>query len=149
MPGPFRCLILTVVGLVGAPVQGASPYPPGSLLTGITWDAASYRPAGNGTAGCAQQAAHGVGLTSEQPAMTTLHCSPGPTGKDRLMALLASGDGLFARLAVRDLPQWLALYRRRGYRPVWEAFKRDVTLGIQLHKTGMAKNLQPYRPALR
>ena len=43
----------------------------------------------------------------------------------------------------------LALYRRRGYRPVWESFKRDVTLGIELHKTGMAKSLVPYRPALR
>ena len=34
-----------------------------------------------------------------------------------------------------------ALYRRRGYRPVWEGFKRDPTLGIELHKTGMAKTL--------
>jgi [ribosomal protein S18]-alanine N-acetyltransferase len=34
-----------------------------------------------------------------------------------------------------------ALYRRRGYRPVWQGLKRDPTLGLELHKTGMAKTL--------
>jgi ribosomal-protein-alanine N-acetyltransferase len=35
----------------------------------------------------------------------------------------------------------MMLYRRLGYRPTWEAFKRDLTLGIELHKTGLAKLL--------
>ena len=35
----------------------------------------------------------------------------------------------------------LALYRRRGYRRVWEAFKRDLSVGIELHKTALVKSL--------
>ena len=35
----------------------------------------------------------------------------------------------------------LALYRRRGYRPVWEGFRRDLALGLELHRTGLAKSL--------
>ena len=37
----------------------------------------------------------------------------------------------------------LALYRRRGYRPVWDGFRRDPALGIELHRTGLLKALAP------
>jgi ribosomal-protein-alanine N-acetyltransferase len=37
----------------------------------------------------------------------------------------------------------LALYRRRGYRPAWEGFRRDLSLGIELHKTGLIRALAP------
>jgi len=37
----------------------------------------------------------------------------------------------------------LALYRRRGYRPVWEGFRRDLALGVELHRTGLLKALAP------
>jgi ribosomal-protein-alanine N-acetyltransferase len=37
----------------------------------------------------------------------------------------------------------LALYRRRGYRPVWEGVRRDFTLRADLHKTGLIKVLAP------
>ena len=37
----------------------------------------------------------------------------------------------------------LALYRRRGYRPVWEGFRRDLTIGVDLHRTGLLKALTP------
>lgn len=64
-------------------------------------------------------------------------------------AIAESGHGRARLEVLTSNARAMALYRRRGYRPVWEAFKRDVTLGIQLHKTGMAKSLVPYRPALR
>lgn len=37
----------------------------------------------------------------------------------------------------------MALYRYRGYRPVWEGLKLDRGLGLPLHKTGMRKRLVP------
>ena len=64
-------------------------------------------------------------------------------------AIAKSGHGRARLEVLTSNVRALALYRRRGYRPVWESFKRDVTLGIELHKTGMAKSLVPYRPALR
>ena len=115
LPRPSRCIVLAVVGLVGAPVQGASPYPPSSSITGITWaaDGSLLTAWGDGTTGCPQKASYGVaGLASEQPgtALATLHCGPGPTSKGRLMALLATGDGLFARFGpqgtVTGFPIW-------------------------------------------
>ena len=64
-------------------------------------------------------------------------------------AIAKSGHGRARLEVLTSNVRAMALYRRRGYRPAWEAFKRDVTLGIQLHKTGMAKSLVPYRPALQ
>ena len=64
-------------------------------------------------------------------------------------AIAKSGHGRARLEVLTSNVRAMALYRRRGYRPAWEAFKRDVTLGIQLHKTGMAKSLPPYSPALR
>ena len=61
-----------------------------------------------------------------------------------LEAAIAQAGHSSARLEVLTAnARALALYRRRGYRPVWEAFKRDLTLGIELHKTGLAKALPP------
>lgn len=116
------------MGLVGAPVQGASPYLPSSLITGITRAADGSLPTtrGDGTIGCTKKASHGVArLASEQPgtALTTLHCGPGPTNKGKLMALLATGDGLFARFGpqgtVTGFPIWKS---SNDGRTLWTTF---------------------------
>jgi ribosomal-protein-alanine N-acetyltransferase len=81
--------------------------------------------------------------------ISDLWVAPGREGRGVGSALLAA---LEARISQAGYPKArlevltanvraLALYRRRGYRPVWEAFKRDLTLGIELHKTGLAKSL--------
>ena len=57
-----------------------------------------------------------------------------------------SGHGAARLEVLTSNVRAFALYRRRGYRPVWEGFKRDLTLGIELHKTGMAKALPPFVP---
>jgi ribosomal-protein-alanine N-acetyltransferase len=83
--------------------------------------------------------------------ISDLWVAPGREGRGVGSALLAA---LEAKIAQAGYPKArlevltanaraLALYRRRGYRPVWEAFKRDLTLGIELHKTGLAKVLPP------
>src|SRR5215208_6620443 len=41
--GPSRYAIFAVVALAVGPVQGASPYPPSTVITGISWDVGSYR----------------------------------------------------------------------------------------------------------
>ena len=61
-------------------------------------------------------------------------------------AIAQSGHGAARLEVLTSNVRALALYRRRGYRPVWEGFKRDLTLGIELHKTGMAKALPPFVP---
>lgn len=81
--------------------------------------------------------------------ISDLWVSPGREGQGVGSALLASLEAAIAqaghgtaRLEVLTANvRALALYRRRGYRPVWEAFKRDLTLGLELHKTGLAKSL--------
>ena len=83
--------------------------------------------------------------------ISDLWVAPGREGRGVGSALLAAletaiaqaGHGT-ARLEVLTAnARAMALYRRRGYRPVWEAFKRDLTLGVELHKTGLAKALPP------
>ena len=81
--------------------------------------------------------------------ISDLWVAPGREGRGVGSALLAALEAAIAqaghgtaRLEVLTAnARALALYRRRGYRPVWEAFKRDLTLGIELHKTGLAKSL--------
>lgn len=83
--------------------------------------------------------------------ISDLWVAPGCEGRGVGSALLAALEAAIAqaghgtaRLEVLTAnARALALYRRRGYRPVWEAFKRDLTLGIELHKTGLAKALPP------
>ncbi len=83
--------------------------------------------------------------------ISDLWVAPGREGRGVGSALLASLEAAIAHAGHRTArlevltanARALALYRRRGYRPVWEAFKRDVTLGIELHKTGLAKALPP------
>jgi ribosomal-protein-alanine N-acetyltransferase len=83
--------------------------------------------------------------------ISDLWVAPGCEGRGVGSALLAALEAAIAqaghgtaRLEVLTAnARALALYRRRGYRPVWEAFKRDLTLGIELHKTGLAKSLPP------
>ena len=81
--------------------------------------------------------------------ISDLWVAPGQEGRGVGSALLASleeairqaGYGT-ARLEVLTANvRALALYRRRGYRPVWEAFKRDLSVGIELHKTALVKSL--------
>ncbi len=83
--------------------------------------------------------------------ISDLWVAPGSEGRGVGSALLAAleaaivqaGHGT-ARIEVMTANvRALALYRRRGYRPVWESLKRDLTLGIELHKTGLAKSLPP------
>jgi ribosomal-protein-alanine N-acetyltransferase len=81
--------------------------------------------------------------------ISDLWVAPGREGRGVGSALLAALEAAIAqaghgtaRLEVLTAnARALALYRRRGYRPVWEAFKRDLALGIELHKTGLAKSL--------
>jgi [ribosomal protein S18]-alanine N-acetyltransferase len=81
--------------------------------------------------------------------ISDLWVAPGREGQGVGSALLAALEATIgqagygtARLEVLTAnARALALYRRRGYRPVWEALKRDLTLGIELHKTGLAKSL--------
>lgn len=57
---------------------------------------------------------------------------------------IAKGGHAEARLEVLSTNlRALALYRRRGYRPAWEGFRRDLSLGIELHKLGLTKSLAP------
>lgn len=134
------------MGLVGAPVQGASPYPPSSLITGITRAPDGSLPTawGAGTIRCTEKASHGVAmLASAQPgtALTTLHCGPGPTSKGKLMALLASGDGLFARFGPQGTVTGFSIWKSSNEgRTLWPTFS--------CHRGSLPKTCGVYRDRL-
>jgi ribosomal-protein-alanine N-acetyltransferase len=81
--------------------------------------------------------------------ISDLWVAPGREGQGVGSALLAALEAAIAqaghgsaRLEVLTANvRASALYCRRGYRSVWESYKRDLALGIELHKTGLAKSL--------
>jgi hypothetical protein len=130
------CAALCLAGLIADPAQGAAPYPQSTVITGMRWETSTYRWSGSGgdiwpvtwaadgqlvtawgdgVVGCRQKASYGVAaIASESPGTTlvTRHCGPGPSGRGKIMAMLAAGDQLFARIA----PQGTA----SGY-PIWRS----------------------------
>ena len=114
----------------GELVEAASPYPQSTLITGMEWEVSSYRWTaqgsdiwpitwaaegandplitawGDGKFGCTEKASYGVAaITSDVPS-TTLNvrlCGPGPMNRGKIMALLAAGSQLYARVNLQSL----------------------------------------------
>ena len=144
---------LAAIGLA-AWQRGIAP-----LVPGLVWDrvraANPFRPFlrhRRDAVVVAEMAGEPAGIAARDHAtnyISDLWVAPGQEGRGVGSALLASleeairqaGYGT-ARLEVLTANvRALALYRRRGYRPVWEAFKRDLSVGIELHKTALVKSL--------
>ena len=128
-------VVLGLGALLAGPVQGAAPYPPSTLITGMRWDTATYRWTGSGgdiwpttwaadgalvtawgdgEVGCRQKASYGVAaIASDLPGtgLAIRHCGPGPQGKGKMMALLAAGDLLYARMAPQSTGSGYPIWR--------------------------------------
>ena len=128
-------VVLGLGALLAGPVQGAAPYPPSTLITGMRWDTATYRWTGSGgdiwpttwaadgslvtawgdgVVGCRQKASYGVAaIASDLPGtgLAIRHCGPGPQGKGKMMALLAAGDLLYARMAPQSTGSGYPIWR--------------------------------------
>src|SRR3954470_3390118 len=111
-----------LVLLAAGSAQAGSPYPPSSVITGISWDRASYVFAGvggdiwpitwaadgslraaygDGQIGCPVKVSYGtVAITSNAPslALQGVGCGPTGSGHGKIMALGAAGSVLFGRM---------------------------------------------------
>jgi hypothetical protein len=141
--GSSRYAIIAVVALAVGPVQGASPYPPSTVITGISWDVGSYRWGGDGgdlwpvswaldgslltvwgdgQMGCPSKVSYGVAkLASDQPttSLATIHCGPPGINKGKLMALLATGSGLFARFGPQGTSAGFPIWKSTNNGRTW------------------------------
>jgi hypothetical protein len=108
--------------LAAGSAQAGSPYPPSTVITGMSWDRASYvfdgvggdlwpmtwaaddslRTAyGDGQIGCPVYVSYGtVAITTEPPslALQGVGCGPTGNGHGKIMALGAAGSVLFGRM---------------------------------------------------
>ena len=133
---PVCFAALGLGAMLAGPVQAAPPYPASTAITGLRWDVGSYRWTGaggdiwpvtwaadgtvltawgDGVIGCRQKASYGVAAVAgdpPSPSLATRYCGPGPHGRGKIMAMVAAGSQLYARIG----PQGTA----PGY-PVWRS----------------------------
>ncbi len=127
---------LLLISCLATSVTAAPPYPQSNRIAAIRWELDSYLSGGlggtiwpmtwaadgsmltawgDGVVACPQKVSYGfANLASDQPGtgLTRLFCGPGPSGKGKVMAMVATGAAIYATVNLQN-----GIYRY----PVWKS----------------------------
>jgi hypothetical protein len=120
------------------------PYPKSTVITGIAWDRGSWGSSGaggdiwpvtwaqddtlrtawgDGQLSCPAKASYGVAaVTSATPStgLQIISCGPGPSGKGKVMTLLAAGSNLYAVMAMEGAGVGYPVWRSTDGGRLWQ-----------------------------
>jgi hypothetical protein len=136
--------LLTLAAAAPQSARAASPYPPSTVITGISWDRASHRSGGiggdiwpvtwaqdgtlqtalgNGRIGCGTKVSYGVAaIASATPstALRTIGCGPPGENKGKITSLLAAGEDLYALVAPQRTGSGHQVWRSTDGGRLWQ-----------------------------